>query len=178
MRTQALCERVHWPRGHVSGARLRGTLKGNERHGGGRRGGAPFSGEMMLMEFDRIDHVVFTVCDIAATCDFYARALGLRVLTFDDGRRTLQVGQGQVNLHQQGHEFEPKALRPGPGTQDICLVTTTPMHEVISHLRDAGIAIIEGPVPRTGARGTMESVYLCDPDGNLVEVARYPQGGG
>jgi catechol 2,3-dioxygenase-like lactoylglutathione lyase family enzyme len=132
---------------------------------------------MILMEFDRIDHVVFTVRDIAATCDFYVRALGLRVLTFDDGRRALQVGQCKINLHQQGHEFEPKALRPGPGTQDICLVTTTPLHEVISHLRAVGIAIVEGPVPRTGARGTMESVYVRDPDGNLVEVARYPEGG-
>ena len=140
--------------------------------------GAPFSGEMMRMEFDRIDHVVFTVRDIAATCDFYARALGLRVLSFDDGRRALQVGQCKINLHQQGHEFEPKALRPGPGTQDICLVTTTPLHEVIGHLRNAGIAIIAGPVRRTGARGTMESVYVRDPDGNLVEVARYPEGGG
>src|ERR671934_3120423 len=107
-------------------------------------------GEMMRMEFERIDHVVFTVRDIAATCDFYARALGLRVLTYDDGRRALQVGQCKINLHQQGHEFEPKALHSGPGTQDICLVTTTPLPEVISHLGAASVAIVEGPVPRTG----------------------------
>ena len=129
------------------------------------------------MQLQRIDHVVFTVRDIDRACDFYARILGMEVVTFAEGRKALHFGQCKINLHQQGHEFEPKALRPGPGTQDLCLLTTTPMPEVISHLRDVGIAIVEGPVPRTGARGTMESVYVRDPDGNLVEVARYPEGG-
>jgi catechol 2,3-dioxygenase-like lactoylglutathione lyase family enzyme len=126
------------------------------------------------MAFDRIDHVVFTVRDIDATCDFYIRALGVTVITFDNGRRALQIGRAKINLHQVGHEFEPKAARPGPGTQDICLISTTPLTEVIGRLHDVGVEIIEGPVTRTGALGMMESVYLRDPDGNLIEVANYP----
>jgi catechol 2,3-dioxygenase-like lactoylglutathione lyase family enzyme len=123
------------------------------------------------MDIEGIDHVVFTVRDIEATCDFYARALGVTVISFDNGRRALQIGRSKINLHQVGHEFEPKAARPGPGTQDICLISTTPLTEVIAGLQDAGVEIIEGPVSRTGALGTMESVYLRDPDGNLIEVA-------
>ncbi len=126
------------------------------------------------MDFDAIDHVVFTVRDITVTCDFYARALGVPVITFDDGRRALQVGRCKINLHQVGHEFEPKAAEPRPGTQDICLISTAPLADAIGYLRGAGVEIIEGPVPRTGARGPMESVYLRDPDGNLIEVACYP----
>ena len=97
------------------------------------------------MAIEGIDHVVFTVHDIEATCDFYARALGVTVTTFDNGRRALQIGRAKINLHQVGHEFEPKAARPGPGTQDICLVSTTPLSEVLGRrLRDAGVEIIEG----------------------------------
>jgi len=125
------------------------------------------------MNLDRIDHVVFTVRDIAATCDFYAHALGVAAITFDDGRRALQVGRCRINLHQIGHEFEPKAAQPRPGTQDVCLISVGPLSEVISHLRGVGVEIIEGPAPRTGALGRMESVYLRDPDGNLIEVACY-----
>jgi catechol 2,3-dioxygenase-like lactoylglutathione lyase family enzyme len=126
------------------------------------------------MDYDRIDHVVFTVRDITATCDFYSRALGVPAITFDDGRRALQVGRCKINLHQVGHEFEPKAAQPRPGTQDICLITTSPLQDVIGHLRGVGVEIIEGPVPRTGALGPMMSIYLRDPDGNLIEVACYP----
>jgi catechol 2,3-dioxygenase-like lactoylglutathione lyase family enzyme len=126
------------------------------------------------MDFDRIDHVVFTVRDIAATCAFYERALGVAAITFDGGRYALQVGRCRINLHQVGHEFEPKAAQPRPGTQDICLISTSSLPEVIGWLRGAGVAIIEGPVPRAGALGPMESVYLRDPDGNLIEVACYP----
>jgi catechol 2,3-dioxygenase-like lactoylglutathione lyase family enzyme len=126
-----------------------------------------------MMDIDRIDHVVFTVRDIEATCDFYARALGVAAITFDNGRRALQIGRCKINLHQVGHEFEPKAARPGPGTQDICLISIAPLTEVIARLRDAGVEIIEGPVTRTGALGAMESIYLRDPDSNLIEVAHY-----
>jgi len=126
------------------------------------------------MDLERIDHVVFTVRDIAVTCDFYARALGVDTLTFGDGRRALQIDRCKINLHQVGHEFEPKAAQPRPGTQDICLISASPLVDVIGHLHDAGVEIIEGPGPRIGALGPMESVYLRDPDGNLIEVACYP----
>lgn len=125
------------------------------------------------MQLESIDHVVFTVTDIDSTCAFYSQALSMEVVSFDVGRKALHFGLCQINLHQLGKEFEPKAAHPAPGTQDICLVVSTPMVDVVDQIRSAGVDIIAGPVPRTGARGAMESVYLRDPDGNLVEVARY-----
>ena len=125
------------------------------------------------MRLQRIDHVVFTVRDIDKACAFYSRALGMEVVTFGAGRKALQFGQCKINLHQHGQEFEPKAKNPAPGTQDICLVTDTSIPEVVKHLHSLGLEIIEGPAPRTGAIGAIESVYIRDPDGNLVEIAHY-----
>jgi catechol 2,3-dioxygenase-like lactoylglutathione lyase family enzyme len=126
------------------------------------------------MQIDRIDHLVLTVHDIAATCDFYSRVLGMRVVTFGDGRKALQFGQQKINLHQRGKEFEPRALQPTPGSADLCLVTQVPLREVQDHLRACGVAILEGPVKRTGAMGPIHSIYIRDPDGNLIEVSNYP----
>jgi catechol 2,3-dioxygenase-like lactoylglutathione lyase family enzyme len=128
------------------------------------------------MHLERIDHVVFTVQDVDTTCGFYSRALGMEVVTFAEGRKALKFGQCKINLHQRGKEYEPKAEYPAPGTQDICLVTHTSMSKVVEDLHSAGVEPIEGPVPRTGALGPMESVYLRDPDGNLVEIAYYADG--
>jgi catechol 2,3-dioxygenase-like lactoylglutathione lyase family enzyme len=125
------------------------------------------------MNLSHIDHVVFTVRDIDVTCDFYTRALGMEIVSFAGGRKALQCGRCKLNLHEYGHEFEPKAERPAPGTQDICLITEEPLSDVMAHLQQAGVAVLEGPVPRTGALGSIESIYLRDPDGNLIEVARY-----
>ncbi len=125
------------------------------------------------MQIDRIDHLVLTVRDVEATCDFYAQVLGMRVVTFDDGRKALQFGQQKINLHEVGKEFEPKAMRPTSGSGDICFITQLPLKEVIEHMRSQGVEIVEGPVKRTGAIGPIESVYMRDPDGNLVEVGRY-----
>lgn len=122
---------------------------------------------------DRIDHVVLTVRDIASTCDFYTRVLGMRVETFGTGRIALAFGRQKFNLHQAGHEFEPKAERPAPGTADFCLITETPIEQVIRHVRECGVPIELGPVPRTGATGPISSVYLRDPDRNLIEIANY-----
>jgi catechol 2,3-dioxygenase-like lactoylglutathione lyase family enzyme len=128
------------------------------------------------MNIERIDHVVLTVRDIRVTCDFYARALGMEVVTFGGGRTALQFGQQKINLHEAGKEFEPKALRPTPGAGDLCFITRAPLDQVMTHLRSCGVAVVEGPVRRTGALGPMESVYIRDPDGNLVEIANYPSG--
>jgi catechol 2,3-dioxygenase-like lactoylglutathione lyase family enzyme len=125
------------------------------------------------MQIDRIDHFVLTVRDIEATCEFYARVLGMQVVTFAGGRKALQFGQQKINLHEAGKEFEPKAMSPTPGSGDFCLITRTPLEEVIAHIRSCGIDIVEGPVHKTGATGPIESVYLRDPDGNLVEVSNY-----
>ena len=125
------------------------------------------------MHIDRIDHLVLTVRDIDATCAFYARVLGMQVVTFGAGRTALAFGSQKINLHQAGHEFDPKALHPTPGSADLCLITDIPLGEVIAHLQSCGVAIEEGPVPRSGALGPIESVYCRDLDGNLVEIANY-----
>lgn len=127
----------------------------------------------MGFTIDRIDHVVLTVRDIADTCDFYTRVLGMRVETFGSGRIALTFGRQKFNLHQAGHEFEPKAERPEPGTGDFCLITETPIDQVVRHIEECGVAVELGPVPRTGATGPIKSVYLRDPDRNLIEIANY-----
>lgn len=127
----------------------------------------------MSIVIDRLDHAVLTVRDIDATCDFYSRVLGMEAITFGEGRTALRFGNQKFNLHQAGREFEPKAGRPTPGSADFCLITTTPMAQVIEHVRRCGVKIEEGPVARTGAAGPIESVYFRDPDDNLVEVSRY-----
>jgi catechol 2,3-dioxygenase-like lactoylglutathione lyase family enzyme len=129
----------------------------------------------MAIALDRIDHLVLTVFDPERTIDFYARVLGMEPVTFAGGRRGLAFGRQKLNLHQAGREFEPKALKPGPGAIDLCLVATTPLEQVVEHLKASGVAIIEGPVPRSGALGPMMSVYFRDPDGNLIEISNYPQ---
>ena len=93
------------------------------------------------------------------------------IITFGDGRTALGFGNQKINLHQAGREFEPKAERPTPGSGDFCLITQVPMDAVCAHLTAQGIAIEDGPVPRTGATGALLSVYVRDPDGNLVEIA-------
>jgi catechol 2,3-dioxygenase-like lactoylglutathione lyase family enzyme len=125
------------------------------------------------MQIDSIDHFVLTVRNIEATCEFYARVLGMQVVTFASGRKALQFGRQKINLHEAGKEFEPKAISPTPGSGDFCLITQTPLEEVITHLRSCSIEIVEGPVPKTGATGEIESVYIRDPDGNLVEISIY-----
>jgi catechol 2,3-dioxygenase-like lactoylglutathione lyase family enzyme len=127
----------------------------------------------MPMRIDRLDHFVLTVKDIEVTCEFYSRVLGMDAQTFGDGRRSLHFGAAKINLHQQGREFDPKAAKPRPGSADVCLIAATPLPEVIRHLIECGVEIIEGPVPRTGAIGPIRSVYFRDPDGNLIEVSNY-----
>jgi catechol 2,3-dioxygenase-like lactoylglutathione lyase family enzyme len=125
------------------------------------------------MKIERLDHLVLTVADITKTCEFYEKVLGMETVTFGAGRTALSFGQQKINLHQAGMEFEPKAVRPTPGSGDLCFITSTPVAAVIEHLKKAGVAIEEGPVPRTGATGPIQSVYFRDPDGNLIEVSNY-----
>src|SRR6185369_11424882 len=121
------------------------------------------------MRIDRLDHLVLTVANIEATCDFYARVLGMEVVTFGaNNRKALAFGEQKINLHQRGLEFEPKALHPTPGSSDLCFITSVPMAEVIAHVKDCGVPILLGPVSRAGAVGTLESIYLRDPDQNLI----------
>ena len=127
------------------------------------------------MRVERLDHLVLTVADIDASCAFYQRVLGMQVVTFGHGRQALAFGQQKINLHRHGAELEPKALRPTPGSADLCLIVSTPLVEVIAHLQRCGVAIEEGPVPRTGATGPLLSVYIRDPDRNLIELANLQE---
>ena len=128
---------------------------------------------MAAMKIDRIDHVVLTVRDIAATVAFYTGVLGMESVRFGEGRTALTFGRQKINLHQAGREFEPKAAAPTPGSADVCLISAVPLEAVMRRLAEHGIAIELGPVARTGATGPIESVYIRDPDGNLVEISTY-----
>jgi catechol 2,3-dioxygenase-like lactoylglutathione lyase family enzyme len=124
-----------------------------------------------MMQVDHLDHLVLTVTDLTATENFYCRVLGMQAVTFGEGRKALVFGLQKINLHQAGREFEPKAERPMPGSADLCFIVATPLDEVIAHLEARGVAIIEGPVQRTGATGAIRSVYVRDPDLNLIELS-------
>ena len=126
------------------------------------------------MKIDALDHLVLTVADVDASCAFYERVLGMRTVTFGTGRKALAFGAQKINLHPHGREFEPKAGRPTPGSADLCFVSATSLAGVIAQLQACGVEVLEGPVPRTGARGAIVSVYFRDPDRNLIEVCNYP----
>ncbi|MGQ1838648.1 VOC family protein [Kocuria turfanensis] len=122
---------------------------------------------------DHLDHLVLTVEDMDKTIDFYQRALGLRVQ--ETQGRTALLGNGwKINLHPTGNSIEPKAARPTPGSADLCFITTWPIPRVLTHLADLDIDVELGPVPRNGALGLMTSIYVRDPDRNLVEISQYP----
>ena len=125
------------------------------------------------MRIDRLDHLVLTVADIDATVDFYTGVLGMTAVTFGAGRTALAFGRSKINLHRAGHEFEPKAARPTPGSAALCLISAGPLEQVIAELAGHGVPIEEGPVERTGATGLILSVYFRDPDQNLIEVSNY-----
>jgi len=125
------------------------------------------------MKIDHLDHLVLTVASLEKTCDFYGRILGFEVVTFLGDRRALKFGQQKINLHQVGLEFEPKALTPTAGSGDLCFIAETPIDQVIEELKAAQVSIELGPVERTGANGKIRSVYLRDPDQNLIEISNY-----
>ena len=127
----------------------------------------------MSIRLRRIDHVVLTVADLAATIGFYERVLGMRHVVTGD-RHALHFGDAKLNLHPEVNDYPPlKAAVPTLGSEDICLVADGPLDDVIAQLAREGVEIIEGPVRRDGALGSMTSVYFRDPDANLVEVSVY-----
>ena len=120
-----------------------------------------------------IDHFVLTVRSVEDSCAFYQRVLGLKRLDEPERPTALLFGSQKINLHEVGRTFEPKARTPTAGSGDFCLVAAGPLAEICASLEANGVAIEVGPVERTGARGSMMSVYFRDPDGNLVEVSEY-----
>lgn len=125
---------------------------------------------------DHLDHLVLTTANEAACVDFYTRVLGMTLETFVGGtppvqRKAFKFGQQKINLHVKGAEFEPKAHLPVPGALDLCFLASIPLQEVIDRLEREQWPIIEGPVLRTGATQKIRSVYLRDPDLNLIEIS-------
>ena len=125
------------------------------------------------MQINRIDHLVLTVADIERTVDFYQRVFAMQRIEFAGGRIALRCGAQKINLHQLGSEFEPKAQQVKAGSADLCLIADTPINEALEHIRQQGVDIIDGPVERSGANGAIVSLYLRDPDGNLIEISNY-----
>lgn len=127
------------------------------------------------MKLNALDHLVLTVADIEATVRFYCDVLGMEAERFvpADGstRWALKFGAQKINLHQVGSEFEPKAKQAMAGSADLCFLSDEPVADWQAHLADHGVRVIEGPVKRTGAQGPILSIYLRDPDGNLIEVS-------
>jgi catechol 2,3-dioxygenase-like lactoylglutathione lyase family enzyme len=120
---------------------------------------------------DHLDHLVLTTAHEDACVHFYVEVLGMALETFGGGRKAFRFGQQKINLHVQGHEFEPKAQLPTPGSLDLCFIASQPLDAVIERLQALQVPIIEGPVMRTGATSKIRSVYLRDPDLNLIEIS-------
>lgn len=120
---------------------------------------------------DHLDHIVLTTAHTEQCIDFYVRVLGMKFERFGQGRIALKFGAQKINLHEKGKEFEPKATLAAPGTLDICFIASLPLDDVIARLAACNVPIIEGPVMKTGAQGPIRSVYVRDPDGNLVEIS-------
>lgn len=121
------------------------------------------------MNTSAIDHFVLTVSDVSASCDFY-ESLGAEVVTFGDDRKAVRFGDQKINLHPTDGDVTPVAAEPTVGAGDFCLLTDAPIDEVEAELRERGIEIVEGPIERAGAVAPITSVYVRDPDGNLVEI--------
>lgn len=125
------------------------------------------------MKIRDLDHFVLTVTDLDKTIDFYTRILGMRLLEFGEGRKGLAYANYKINLHKVGQEYEPKAKNPTPGAADLCFIVESEIEEVRSWLESLGVKIILGPVTRTGSQGIITSVYIHDPDKNLIELSTY-----
>ncbi len=130
---------------------------------------------MATIKIEALDHLVLTVADLEASCAFYTGLLGMKaeVFTGTDGtrRHALTFGQQKINLHKAGEEFAPHAKDATPGSADLCFLTGASVEDAAAKLRACGVAIEEGPIKRTGARGPILSIYFRDPDGNLLEIS-------
>jgi catechol 2,3-dioxygenase-like lactoylglutathione lyase family enzyme len=129
-----------------------------------------------MFTITHLDHLVFTVKDIPATIEFYARVLNMQVIQFGDTddnppRFALKFGNQKINLHEVGNEFKPKAQNATPGSADLCLITETDLEQAMTYVQNCNVEIIKGPVKRTGAQGDLLSFYIRDPDLNLIEIS-------
>ena len=126
-----------------------------------------------MIKISHLDHLVLTVKDIDKTVDFYTKVLGMEKEIFKGTRVALKFGNQKINLHQLGNEFEPKAFNVKDGSADLCFIIDTPLIEAKNYIESLNIVIEEGIVSRTGANGEIDSIYLRDPDLNLIELSNY-----
>jgi catechol 2,3-dioxygenase-like lactoylglutathione lyase family enzyme len=120
---------------------------------------------------DHLDHLVLTTANEEACVRFYVEVLGMALETFGEGRKAFRFGRQKINLHVKGREFEPKAQVPMPGALDLCFIAGVPLDAVVARLAEKQVPILEGPVMRTGAVSRIRSVYVRDPDLNLIEIS-------
>lgn len=125
----------------------------------------------MTIRIGSLDHLVITASDLQATIDFYTRVLGMKHVAFGNNLHAVHFGTQKFNIHDASTDVSPKARNIIPGSADFCLISETPVSQVIQHLEDCGIEVEEGPVRRSGAAGVLESVYFRDPDGNVIEIS-------
>lgn len=123
------------------------------------------------MRVQKLDHLVLTVRDVEVTCRFYSVVMGMKVEEFGNGRKALTFGSQKINLHQFGKEIQPHAKYPSLGSADFCFLTDLKMGQIVEHLAGNRVEIVDGPDHRIGANGPILSVYIKDPDGNLIEIA-------
>lgn len=126
-----------------------------------------------MISIDRVDHLVLTVTDVDRAAAFYEQVLGMVAVSFPGDRRAVSFGQQTIKLHAANELVQPTATHPVPGSANLCFVTAQPISEVQERLRAHDVRIEEGPVSRIGALGSITSLYLRDPDGNLLEIGRY-----
>jgi len=125
------------------------------------------------MNIQQLDHLVLTVRSIQKSIDFYTRILGMESIEFGNGRQALKFGQQKINLHPVSNTFKPHANQPVPGSADLCFICDTTIQQIIRKLKEKSIPLECGPIERTGARGKILSIYIRDPDNNLIELANY-----
>lgn len=125
------------------------------------------------MLISNIDHLVITVKSIKDTCWFYETILGLEIISFGDNRKAIKVNDQKINIHVAGNELNPAARYPTPGSADLCFISPDQISEVIAYVTTYGIKVERGPVKRDGVFGEMDSIYIRDPDGNLIEISHY-----
>lgn len=126
-----------------------------------------------MLEIKKLDHLVLTVHDIQKTCTFYHDYLGMTIVQSLEGRVALHFGQQKINLHQLGHEFQPKAKYPTPGSADLCFITDDSVDELLKEFHKKNLPVVLGPIDRNGAEGKIRSIYVRDPDQNLIEISNY-----
>ncbi|TWF93833.1 VOC family protein [Saccharopolyspora dendranthemae] len=128
-----------------------------------------------MISIDRVDHLVLTVADVDTAVEFYRDVLGMEPVEFPGDRRAVRFGEQTIKLHAASELVEPTATHPVPGSANLCFITSQALADVQEHLRNNEVRIEEGPVGRTGSQGPITSLYLRDPDGNLIEIARYDE---